>query len=166
MAGLEMHRIADQLTRAVNGPAWHGLSLLETLRDVSATVAAARPLPSAHSIWELVAHTTAWLELGRMRLEGTAPLDITADMDWPPLSDAARNPSDDSAARQWQADLSRLRRAADDLQAAINAQDDQRLAEDLPGTNDTWSAYHTLHGVLQHTLYHTGQIAILKKVKP
>jgi hypothetical protein len=166
MAGHEMHRIADQLSRAVNGPAWHGSSLLEVLRDVNAADAAARPLPSAHSIWELVAHTTAWLEIARKRLDGTAPLDITAAMDWPPLSDAARNPADESAARQWQADLSRLRHAADDLQSAINTQDDRRLAEDLPGTNDTWSAYHTLHGVLQHTLYHTGQIAILKKGKP
>ena len=76
-----------------------------------------------------------------------------------------QNPTGDARARQWQADLSRLRRAADDLQSAINSQDDRRLAEDLPGTNDTWTAYHTLHGVLQHTLYHAGQIAILKKGK-
>jgi uncharacterized damage-inducible protein DinB len=166
MAAHEMLRIADQLSRAVNGPAWHGPSLLETLRDVSATDAAARPLPSAHSIWELVAHTTAWLEIVRKRLDGTAPLDITDAMDWPPVAAPEPDAADESASRRWQSDLARLRRAAEDLQAAIDSQDDRRLADDLPGSNDTWTAYHTLHGVLQHTLYHTGQIAILKKVKP
>jgi uncharacterized damage-inducible protein DinB len=162
----EIHRIADQLTRAVNGPAWHGPALLEVLRDVDATEAAARPLASAHSIWELVAHTSAWLELVRQRLQGTAPLDITSTMDWPPVAGAAPRPLDQSARGQWEADLARLRRAATDLRTAIDSLDDLRLADDLPGGSDTWTAYQTLHGVLQHTLYHTGQIAILKKVKP
>ena len=163
MAQQEIRRIADQLDRAVNGPAWHGPSLLEVLRDVNPVDAAARPVPGAHSIWELVAHTTAWLEIVRMRLEGRAPYQITASMDWPPLDEAAQQPAGDSATRQWDADLSRLRRAAKDLQAAVATQDDERLADDLPGADDTWTAYHTLHGVLQHTLYHTGQIAVLKK---
>ena len=163
MAQQEIRRIADQLDRAVNGPAWHGPSLLEVLRDVNPVDAAARPVPGAHSIWELVAHTTAWLEIVRMRLEGRAPSQITPSMDWPPLDEAAQHPAEDSANRRWDADLSRLRRAAKDLQSAVAAQDDERLADDLPGADDTWTAYHTLHGVLQHTLYHTGQIAVLKK---
>lgn len=163
MAQLETQRIADQLDRAVNGPAWHGPSLLEVLRDVNPVDATARPLPGAHSIWELVAHTTAWLEIVRMRLEGRAPHHITPSMDWPPIDEAAQQPAGESASRQWNADLSRLRDAVKDLQTTIAAQDDQRLSEDLPGADDTWTAYHTLHGVLQHTLYHTGQIAVLKK---
>ena len=163
MAQQEIRRIADQLDRAVNGPAWHGPSLLEVLRDVNPVDAAARPVPGAHSIWEVVAHTTAWLEIVRMRLEGRAPNQITPSMDWPPIDESAQHPAGDSASRHWDADLSRLRRAAKDLQTAVAAQDDERLAEDLPGADDTWTAYHTLHGVLQHTLYHTGQIAVLKK---
>ena len=163
----EMRRIADQLDRAVNGKAWHGPALLELLGGVSAADAAARPLPAAHSIWELVAHTTAWLEIVRSRLEGTAPLRITKAMDWPPVRQPAQKSSaKESASRQWRADLSRLRRAAKELHAAIGSQDDSRLTEDLPGTNDTWSTYITLHGVLQHVLYHAGQIAILKKGTP
>jgi uncharacterized damage-inducible protein DinB len=34
---------------------------------------------------------------------------------------------------------------------------DQRIIAGLP------SIYVTLHGIIQHTLYHAGQIAILKK---
>ncbi|HYN06428.1 MAG TPA: DinB family protein [Vicinamibacterales bacterium] len=163
MAG-EMRRIADQLDRAVNGPAWHGQSILELLRGVTARDATARPIPDAHSIWELVAHTAAWLEIARLRLEGTAPRRITQSMNWPPVN--AKRASKGSASQAWKTDVNRLRRAARDLHAAIGAQDDGRLDEELPGVDDTWSAYITLHGVLQHVLYHAGQIAILKKGTP
>lgn len=159
MAGHEMRRIADQLDRAVNGPAWHGPSILQLLQGVTAAGAAARPVPGAHSIWELVAHTSAWLDIARLRLEGKAPPRITESMDWPPL----QTQGEGSASQAWNAEIDRLRRAASNLQAAIAAQDDARLDEELPGVDDTWSAYITLHGVLQHALYHAGQIAILKK---
>ncbi len=163
----EMHRIADQLERAVNGPAWHGQAMLELLRGVSAKTAAAKPLPKAHSIWELVVHTRAWLDLVRQRLEGTAPLRITEEMNWPPVNrPGGPATTAGSADRRWRAEVSELRRAAKDLRQAIDKQDDQRLTDELPGVDDTWSAYHSLHGVLQHTLYHAGQIAILKKGNP
>jgi DinB family protein len=173
MAGLEMQRIADQVDRAVNGPAWHGPSILELLKGVTATQATAKPIRDAHSIWELVTHTAAWLEIGRLRLEGKAPLRITESMNWPPVPPSLfelRRASKPKASRPhvaasqaWKADVSRLRRAAKDLRTTIAAQDDRRLDEELPGVDDTWSAYITLHGVLQHVLYHAGQIAILKK---
>jgi hypothetical protein len=64
MASHEVQRIADQLDRAVNGPAWHGPSILELVRGVDVKAASARPIADAHSIWELVAHSAAWLEIG------------------------------------------------------------------------------------------------------
>jgi hypothetical protein len=52
----ETHRINSQLKRAQEGQAWHGPSLRELLDGVTAEQAAARPIPNAHSIWELVNH--------------------------------------------------------------------------------------------------------------
>ncbi|MGB0111192.1 MAG: hypothetical protein WBP52_22060, partial [Terriglobales bacterium] len=52
----EAARIADQLRRAFDGEAWHGDSLFEILERVGAARAAARPIGSAHTIWELVLH--------------------------------------------------------------------------------------------------------------
>ena len=43
-------RIADQLRRALRGPAWHGDSVAEILDGVTATQAAAAPIPGANSI--------------------------------------------------------------------------------------------------------------------
>lgn len=163
MASLEMRRIADQLDRAVNGPAWHGPAILELVKGVSAKDAAAKPIPAAHSIWELVAHTAAWLEIVRLRLEGKAPRRVTQAMNWPSIAAPTRGSGPWPSIREWRADIDRLRHAARDLQSAIRSFDDRQLSKNLPGVGDTWSAYITLHGAVQHVLYHAGQIAILKK---
>ena len=60
----EAARIADQLRRAFEGEAWHGDSLFEILKSVSAEQAAARPIKNGHTIWELVLHIAAWDAVG------------------------------------------------------------------------------------------------------
>ena len=52
----EIERIEDQLKRSLEGEAWHGPALEELLADVRAEQAAAKPVPPAHSIWEIVLH--------------------------------------------------------------------------------------------------------------
>jgi hypothetical protein len=63
-------RIADQLKRAFEGDAWHGPAVLEVLQGVTARAAASKPIPGAHSIWELVLHIAAWDGVIRRRMEG------------------------------------------------------------------------------------------------
>ena len=49
---------------------------------------------------------------------------------------------------------------------AVAAFPDERLNEKVPGKAnepDWYNFYFMLHGVVQHELYHAGQIALLKK---
>ena len=62
--------IAEQLRRAFDGDAWHGPALLELLQDVDAALAAAKPSPEVHSIWELVLHVAVWDAAACRRLSG------------------------------------------------------------------------------------------------
>ena len=144
MAREESRRIATQLDRAVNGPAWHGPSVREALRGVSAAQAAARPIRRAHTIWEIVLHATAWLDIVRQRVEGTPPR-VTPAMNWP----KSRRPR----AGEWRRAVAALRRTAARLGRTIRSLDDGRLGRH----------YRALHGVVQHSIYHAGQIAVLKK---
>src|SRR5437660_567808 len=65
--------IVDQLHRAFDGEAWHGPALMEILADVDASIAVARPISTAHSIWELVLHLAAWEQVIITRIvEGKA----------------------------------------------------------------------------------------------
>jgi hypothetical protein len=47
---------------------------------------------------------------------------------------------------------------------AVTACADERLPEKVPGKEpDDYTLYYTLHGIVQHELYHARQIALLKK---
>ena len=75
-------RLAEQVEGALSGPAWHGASLEENLKGLTPELAAARPVPEAHSIWELVLHITAWAGEVTRRLAGAEPA-MPAEGDWP-----------------------------------------------------------------------------------
>jgi uncharacterized damage-inducible protein DinB len=149
----EVDRIADQLKRAYSGEAWHGSSLTELLQDVDAARAAARPIPGAHSIWEIVLHIAAWDTAVRQRLAGQRAEIYKTELDWPHVADTSET--------AWQAARATLAHAHDELRAAIIELDDARLDE--PILEDMPSMYGTLHGVIQHDLYHAGQISLLLK---
>ena len=71
-AGAEARTLARELETLGRGDAWHGPALAGLLRGVSARTASARPIASAHTIWELVLHVTAWTDVFRRRIEGEA----------------------------------------------------------------------------------------------
>jgi len=151
----EPARIADQLRRAFEGDAWHGPALLELLKDVNAATAAARLLPAAHCIWELVLHVAVWDRATMRRLAGekTQP----TGLDNFPLVPATANE------RAWNKAVSDLKRTHQTLVKTVAALPESRLWERVPGKR--YDFYHLLHGVVQHELYHAGQIAILRKLR-
>jgi uncharacterized damage-inducible protein DinB len=149
----EIERIVDQLKRAYEGKAWHGPAVCEVLAGITAEQAARRPLASAHNIWELVVHIGVWEAFVRRRLEGELITDVPPEQDWPPVT------ATDEAA--WQRALVQLEEGHMRLRNAIAALPDSRLSEIVPGMD--YSIYFMLHGVVQHDLYHAGQIALLKK---
>jgi uncharacterized damage-inducible protein DinB len=147
-------RLADQLQRAFYGSAWHGPALMELLAGVPAAAAAARPLPEAHSIWELVLHIEAWDRVGLKRLQGKKAL-LRAQQNFPPV------PAPTEAA--WRRTLESMEQTHQQLVATVARLSDSRLGDRVPGK--AYDFYHLLHGIAQHELYHAGQIAILKKRK-
>lgn len=155
----EIDRIVDQLQREHEGDPWHGSPLRQILDGITAAQAARRPVPGAHSIWELVLHITAWKYEVRRRLSG-APADEPEDGDWP----AVGAPSEDG----WRDALARLEHAHHELIDAIRRFPEPRL---FAPTNDPRNRptragvpyYVLLHGIVQHDVYHSGQIAVLKK---
>ena len=150
----EIDRILDQLKRAYEGEAWHGPSVKEALAGVTAEQAQARPLRNAHSIWELAQHIAAWEDAGRRRLEGEhAQIAISSSEDWPPREDASEE--------AWERAKASLDRNHDAFVEAITRVPESRLDE--PVFEGMSTVYVTLHGVVQHDLYHAGQIVMLKK---
>jgi uncharacterized damage-inducible protein DinB len=148
----ETERIADQLKRAFYGEAWSGPSMREVLEGVTPEMAARKPVDEAHSIWELVHHITAWVDIVRRRVAGETVM-VTSTVNFPPV----REVTDAS----WQESITAMNDAEEKLRRCILELPESRFDESVLPTND--SVYVLLHGAVQHSLYHAGQIALLKK---
>ncbi len=148
MATNEIERIVKQMDRAFQGNAWHGPSVMKILRGITANQAAARLFPDTHTIRELVAHMTAWKRIVARRASGEV-VRVTAAQDWP----APRG--------SWADAVAALRRAHGELVRATRKLPASRVGAKVPGKSH--DHYIMLHGMVQHDLYHAGQIALLKK---
>ena len=125
---------------------------MELLKGINAKQAAAHSVAGGHSIWELTLHIETWLGAVRRRLAGDRAQLSDAE-DWPPVA----APTDNA----WTDTTNAIKQAHTELRSAILSLNDAQLDE--PIIAGMSSVYVTLHGVIQHTLYHAGQIAILKK---
>jgi uncharacterized damage-inducible protein DinB len=154
----ETHRIAN-LYRSVyegdaKGEAWHGVALKPLLKQVTAEQASRIPDGLDHSIWQLVQHIAYWEEVVLRRVRGEivdAPLNTPED--WPPkrkLSDS-----------EWQQALHRLDASHIALLKAMEAFPENKLRETVPKRDHDY--YALLHGIINHCVYHGGQIATVKK---
>ena len=148
----EIKRIVDQMVRAFSGDAWHGPPLMQVLDGVSAENASKHSIRGAHSIWELVNHIAAWNTIVGHKLKDEL-VEITAERDWPPVWEA-----DEIA---WKRSLENLAESRARLRKLVESFRDEQLDEIVAREN--YSRYVLLHGLVQHDLYHAGQIAILKK---
>jgi len=150
MSQIEM--VVDQLKRAFDGEAWHGPALIETLEGIDAKTAAARPIPTAHSIWELVLHLAGWERVVERRLHGEK-LTLSDQENFGHIPVANEN--------AWQEAVRNLRHIHEQLIRTVSSLPESRLNDTVPGKD--YSILFMLSGVVQHAAYHGGQIALLKR---
>jgi len=148
-----IERLVDQLRRSAEGDAWHGPSVREVLDGVTAADACAHPIAGAHSIWELVLHMAAGIQLVLRRLDGDGR-QLSPEEDWPAPPEATED--------AWQAEVASflaLNRRVREAVATFPATHlDDPLVPDPP-----YSAFTQFIGLTQHDLYHAGQIMLLRR---
>ena len=156
----EIERIVRELEHAHAGSPWHGPSRAAVLADVVAEEAAWRPSARGHSIWALVRHMRAWTgEVARRVREGDAR--EPAEGDWPVFPEPGE--------KAWRETLAGLDHAHQDLLAAVRGASAERLDERIrpsggASTDPAVTCRVMLHGLAQHDAYHTGQVAMLKRI--
>jgi len=153
----ESTRLADQIRRAFEGAAWHGDSLFEILSGVNSATAAAHPIKNAHSIWELVLHIAAWDDAVLRRAGGKA-VSLKDKENFPPVTDTSE--------AAWKQAVEHLKNTHAELVKTVAAFPVSRLQEQVPGKAAKYHTYfYNFSGIVQHELYHAGQIALLKKAQ-
>lgn len=154
-------RLLSSLRRAHDGEPWHGPSRAQVLADVTAAEAAWRPAAGAHTLWEVVLHMRSWTREVLRRAEGGVPAE-PVDGDWP----AMPSPADEAA---WRLTLQSL----DEAHAALarfvgQMSEDLRAArvKDRPGDppGHAITQRGMIRSLAEHDVYHTGQLALLKRL--
>lgn len=139
------------LKSTMAGPAWHGTPIMDCLKLVSAHEAHARPVPGAHSMWEILHHMDAWQLYAIRALHGEQMDTLSDEDDWPEVAE--------STPTAWGAAVKRFEENNQALQEMLEDVDDERLTQNVGGRDYTFK--FLLHGIVHHNLYHAGQIAML-----
>ena len=145
----EIDRIVRQLEKTFNQQPWYGPSILGTLAGIDAETINHR-YGSTHSIIELVLHMTSWRTFATKRLQGDNTFEVAAEMNFP-------------AKGTWEEALDALSQSQQALVEAAKRFPEDRLGERVPSKTQRYTYYTLLHGIVQHDVYHLGQIAYIKK---
>jgi uncharacterized damage-inducible protein DinB len=144
---METQKIIGLLQKSFNGPAWHGPAVMEVLATVTPQEAAHK-ISTSHSVIELVMHMTTWRNFVTKRLQGDNAFEVSQEENFPKGTD-------------WTAALNALEHSQEELINAINKFSEEKLLEIVPTRK--YNFYTMLYGIIQHDIYHTGQIVLLKK---
>ena len=147
-----LERLLSDYDNALSGDAWYADSVWTLISTISPEVAAWRPAPEAHTIWELLEHMMYWESVVRERM--TAPVTFSEERNFPKMPE----PTDGN----WNALLERFRESNGRYRDALQQLDPARLDSITAGGKKTF--YADAQGLIQHHIYHAGQIAMLKRL--
>ena len=146
-------QIANQFRDVYFGDNWTGVNFKETVADISWEEAITK-VQNLNTIALLVFHINFYLSPVLKVLRGE-PLYASDkfSFDLPPITS-----SDD-----WQKLVTKALTEAELFAAQIEKLEEAKLFEDF--TDPQYGNYYrNIHGIIEHTYYHLGQISLIKKI--
>ena len=138
-------------------PAWHGCpTALGVLRGVSPAIAVWRPYPGGNNIREIGLHIAFYENSIANRLSGK---NMTVGFEqrksgWANQLDFIEEP-------QWKGELNLIKTTHERLTEALTSFNPDLLDQPV-GKKMTRNIVEFIHGVAEHTLYHTAQMEMIK----
>ncbi len=148
----EAKQLAAQIEMLFTGPVWIDVTIMDTLKNISAAQAAAKPFNNANSIWQIVNHCIDWRFNLCERIQGKSPMAGEANYFIP-----VKNTTE----KAWKTTLKEFEKSQNELVKLVKAMSDKKLNTEQGKYKVTFRNF--IHGIIQHDAYHLGQIVILKK---
>ena len=118
---------------------------------------AARPSNFAPRPRKSKSAIAAWDDAVLRRTGGEA-LELSDEQNFPPVKDTSE--------AAWRKAIEHAKHTHNELVKAVAAFPDSRLQEQVPGKTESYhNFFYMFSGIVQHELYHAGQIALLKKAR-
>jgi uncharacterized damage-inducible protein DinB len=155
MAGKKIAEYIHQSESIFNGTPWYGAPMTEILKKISPAMAFKTPFRKAHSIAQLVAHVVYWRQSLIRRLEGDWEYrgSMQSEDNWPANAKLKRT--------GWKSILASLNESQQRLVSLLDKQSDTLLRKKY---SEKSTYRDVVVGIIQHDLYHLGQIAYLKSL--
>ncbi len=146
----EIDRIARLLEKTFDKQPWYGSSIMQILSTIDSETATTKH-GDTHSIIELVFHMASWRKFVIQKLKGDEAFDITEETNFPKPT-------------KWSDAIEQLYQSQRELIEATKQFPADRLNELVPSNTMKYTYYTLLHGIVQHDVYHIGQIVLLRKL--
>jgi uncharacterized damage-inducible protein DinB len=151
----ELQSIIRNLQNINTGEPWYGRAVYEMLEEIDPAIVYKKPNEDSHSLIELLYHMITWAEFTLKRIEGDKEQDLAASekMDWREI---------DPKIHAWKKGLSEFKTIHKKIIQLLDKKDDEFLKENVDYRK--YNFRFLLNGLIQHNIYHIGQIAYLKKL--
>jgi uncharacterized damage-inducible protein DinB len=151
----EIDYFITTLHSIINGDPWYGQPAMKILQDVDAATVYKKPNETSHSLIELLYHINTWAEFTLKRLEGDEEKDMAAfeKLDWREI---------DTNEHTWEKAIAQFKVTHDLIIESLATKEDKFLSEKVDYRE--YNFRFLLHGIIQHDIYHLGQIAYVKKL--
>jgi uncharacterized damage-inducible protein DinB len=149
----ESQRIATLYQSVYDGSPWIDITILEVVKDIDCNDALKKIRPDFNSIWEIVNHIISWRKNVLQRVQGK--ILITPNHNY--FETVTETSQED-----WQNALKKLEESQQEWVKFLDSFDETDFEKIYPNNGMTY--YEHIHGIIQHDIYHLGQIVILKKL--
>ena len=156
---IRIKNIADQFKNIHYGHNWFGQSYKVKLADLDRSHYFIRPQPDVHSVAELIAHSTAWRKDAILKINtGKGVLTEASEEDWPSL--------DQLKVKGWDAIYQEYIESIDLFASILENKEDEFLDTEYsdPEFGGNYPYNFTVVGIVQHDIYHLGQLGLVAKM--
>lgn len=135
---------------------WYGDSMLSILKNVNPETIFSKNQGNSNNIAELLAHIIGWRDFGLRRISGENDfeLDQKESFDWKRI--------DANESTVWASMLDALEINQNEILKLLENSDDEFLNKPVHGRNH--NNQFLIEGIIQHDIYHIGQISLLTKI--
>jgi uncharacterized damage-inducible protein DinB len=151
----EIQTILQSLSEVLNQDPWYGKSVYPLLEEVDERNAYTKANNNSHSLIDLLYHMLTWAGFTQNRIEKEPINDMAAfeATDWRQI---------DPAVHDWQKGLTALQASHKKIIELMQTKEDTFLDEQVDYRQ--YNFRYLLNGLIQHNIYHLGQIAYVNKL--
>lgn len=145
----EIQRLIQLFEKGYNGSPWIDVNLVDVLQEVTPEQAIKKLYPDANSIWEITNHIISWRENVLQRVQGVE-VNTPYHNYFIPIQKGAST---------WHQTLKKLEASQKEWISFLKKMKESDL--DKLYKPNKMNYYEHIQGILQHDVYHLGQIVML-----